>query len=239
MARYNGTFKTTANYEPQIAAPFDARALVEKKADLFLTDTWQQKNGDQWTYPGMVVSVAFDSVDNNGVYVLLAQDFTQEENWKKLSTLNEIADLQEQINNLVIGVVKPLTPVSNAIIIKDNTIDVGVSNIEGNALVKKEDGLYVGAIASNEYGAGEGLELQDNIFSVKLAAETYGLVAVNGELSLVLATETRDGAMSQEDKVFINKLKDLDNSGFVTQDQLKKMQQTIEQIEQAQSWGTF
>lgn len=101
MARYKGNFKASANYEPQIAAPFDARALVEARADLFLASTWQQKNGDIWTYPGMIVSVASDiNPSNNGVYMLLAQDFTQESNWQKLSTLDQIMDLQKQIDEL-------------------------------------------------------------------------------------------------------------------------------------------
>lgn len=188
----------------------------------------------------MLVSVAFDSEANNGVYILLAQDFTKEENWKKLSTRDEIIDLQEQINNLEIGG-SSLTPVSNAIIITDNTIDIGISNEKDNVLLKKEDGLYVGASASGNYGAGEGLDLQDNIFSINLAEDTHGLTAVNGALLLILATEDEDGAMSKEDKVFINKLKALDNSsGFATQNDLKILQETIaQQIEQAQSWGKF
>jgi hypothetical protein len=40
VARYKGTFKAAANYEPQIAAPFDARMLVGARSDLVLKSTW-------------------------------------------------------------------------------------------------------------------------------------------------------------------------------------------------------
>lgn len=52
----------------------------------------------------------------------------------------------------------------------------------------------------DSYVAGEGIEIVDNKISVKLAEVTHGLVAVNGALSLNLATKDNDGAMSKEDK---------------------------------------
>ena len=48
--------------------------------------------------------------------------------------------------------------------------------------------------------AGIGIEIIDNKISVKLAPDTHGLVAVNGALTLKLATKDSDGAMSKEDK---------------------------------------
>lgn len=54
------------------------------------------------------------------------------------------------------------------------------------------------------YTAGNGIEIVDGVIGVKLATNTHGLVAVNGELSLALATKTADGAMSKEDKKFID-----------------------------------
>lgn len=72
MARFKGTFEVPANYEPQKAAPFDARQLVESKSDLFLARTWQDTNGDMWIYTGMIVSVATDiEASYNGVYRLV------------------------------------------------------------------------------------------------------------------------------------------------------------------------
>lgn len=88
MARFKGTFSVAANYEPLIAAPFDARQLVQTKLDLVDPATWQRANGDYWTYIGMMVVVAFDADEaNNGLYILKADDFTVAENWLKCGTL--------------------------------------------------------------------------------------------------------------------------------------------------------
>lgn len=78
--------------------------LVETRSDLVLKSTWQQLNGDIWTYPGMVVSVASDvNPANNGVYMLIDADFTIASNWQKMASVEEIAYLQEQIDNLEIS----------------------------------------------------------------------------------------------------------------------------------------
>lgn len=56
------------------------------------------------------------------------------------------------------------------------------------------------------YTAGDGIEIIDNKISVKLADTSHGLVAVDGALSLNLATRKSDGAMSKEDKKFIDSI---------------------------------
>ena len=52
----------------------------------------------------------------------------------------------------------------------------------------------------DKFEAGSGIEIIDNVISVKLAANTHGLVAVDGALTINLATKDSDGAMSKEDK---------------------------------------
>lgn len=52
----------------------------------------------------------------------------------------------------------------------------------------------------DKFEAGSGIEIIDNVISVKLAENTHGLVAVNGALAINLATKDSDGAMSKEDK---------------------------------------
>ena len=129
-------------------------------------------------------------------------------------------------------------PVDGSLIIKDNTIDIGISAEPGNALVKKEDGLYVDTSTSGNYAAGLGLQLVDSTFSIKLADKTHGLVAVDGALSLSLATKDSDGAMSKEDKVFIDALKELDISNeYVTKAELQEIKESIAQVEQGYTWG--
>ena len=56
------------------------------------------------------------------------------------------------------------------------------------------------------YTAGSGIEIVDNVVSVKIAADAHGLVAVEGGLALALATTTSDGAMSAADKAFIDSI---------------------------------
>ena len=56
------------------------------------------------------------------------------------------------------------------------------------------------------YTAGDGIEIIDNKISVKIAAESNGLVAVDGSLMLSLATRTSAGAMSAADKLFVESI---------------------------------
>lgn len=56
------------------------------------------------------------------------------------------------------------------------------------------------------YTAGAGIEIVNNKISVKLAETTNGLVAVNGALSINLATRKTAGAMSARDKAIIDSL---------------------------------
>lgn len=52
--------------------------------------------------------------------------------------------------------------------------------------------------------AGIGIDIDGNKISVKIADNSHGLVAVDGAMSINLATATSDGAMSKEDKAFID-----------------------------------
>jgi len=54
------------------------------------------------------------------------------------------------------------------------------------------------------YTAGSGIEIVDSNISVKIAQNSHGLVAVDGAMTMLLATAKQDGAMSKEDKAFID-----------------------------------
>ena len=56
------------------------------------------------------------------------------------------------------------------------------------------------------YVAGDGIAIADNVISVKIAAESHGLTAVDGSMAMLLATAKNDGAMSKEDKAFIDSI---------------------------------
>lgn len=94
MGRYKGTFQNPANYEPLIAAPFDARTLVDTKADLIAAKTWQQKNGDLWIYEGMEVIVK----DEHCSYILNNPiSYFLESSWTKGAKYEDIVALEKKI----------------------------------------------------------------------------------------------------------------------------------------------
>ena len=104
MGRYKGTFSVAANYEPLVGGPFDARQLVETKSDLTNPRTWRSHSGEIWVYIGMMVVVSSDiNANNNGLYILKDNPYTDEANWVKYATEADIADLQQQIDDIEVG----------------------------------------------------------------------------------------------------------------------------------------
>ena len=102
MARYRGKANLSTTYDITYWGPLDTRMLVPKKADLFLEETWiPLRSTDSSAYDGMIVAVAEDTADNNGIYYL--KDYTSltsEDSWIKLATLNQINELKELIENI-------------------------------------------------------------------------------------------------------------------------------------------
>lgn len=75
--------------------------LVDTKADLINPATWRQFNGDIWVYQGMIVAVAADpNPNNNGLYILMGNNYTLEASWEKHATNKDVISLQQQIDNL-------------------------------------------------------------------------------------------------------------------------------------------
>lgn len=166
----------------------------------------------------------------------------EDEMYTTVTTVGAVRDIEAKIYQRIEevasgGATANLTPVDGSLVIKDNTIDIGISAEPGNALTKKEDGLYVGTSTSGNYAAGLGLQMVDGTFSVKLAPDTHGLVAVDGALTLNLATKDSDGAMSKEDKVFLDALKDLNiSTEYATKDEVQSLRESVERAEQACTW---
>lgn len=155
MGRKKGTFVVPANYEPQKAAPFDARTVVESKQDLVLAATWADANGDIWIYTGLRVSVTTDvNSSNNGLYLLIDKDnYTSFDSWKKLADETDLQNLQEQIDNIEAG-----TVVSDLVVdTEDDLPEIGNSNItyyvkENNKILRWDDAnqLYISFGGSNQ-----------------------------------------------------------------------------------------
>ena len=58
----------------------------------------------------------------------------------------------------------------------------------------------------DKFKPGTGISIDNNVISVKISDNSHGLVAVNGALSINLATRKSDGAMSKEDKLRIDSI---------------------------------
>lgn len=88
------------------------------------------------------------------------------------------------------------------------------------------------------YTAGDGIKIIDNAISVKIAAEAHGLVAIEGGLSINLATAENDGAMSKEDKAALDALVALgiaDN--YATKAEVQAVSDKATTAEEAYTWG--
>ena len=62
----------------------------------------------------------------------------------------------------------------------------------------------------DQYAAGDGIKIENNVVSINLGSITNGLHFVDGTLNLALATQDSAGAMSAVDKVALDKLVALD-----------------------------
>lgn len=197
--------------------PLDSRMLVSKREDLINPTVWKTNTlTTEATYNVMIVSVNSDG-EHNGVYYLIDRKALTAENysaykaalslgqdvnpyfsmWMKLGTLDDLAAVEKRLKELIDNV-KPainLTPVDGTIVIANTegggkSIGVAIAPIVGNALTAVDGGLFV----------------QES--SVKLANNAHGLVMVDGALTLNLATKDSDGAMSKEDKMVLDELKE-------------------------------
>ena len=113
-------------------------------------------------------------------------------------TINIAKDLVLQSATLEI-VVEDGVPYDGAKV-GDPYIKMVFNNEETSSLYIPVKGLV------DTYTAGSGIEIVDNKISVKLADITHGLVAVDGALSINLATRKSDGAMSAKDKLIVDSI---------------------------------
>ena len=249
MARVKGGY-LGGIYDIPKKQPLDSRMLVTKRADLINPSVWNTNGsttGEVGHYNGMIVAVNSDGI-YNGVYYLTDRNAVTADNyaayktalaagedvekyfsmWTKLGTTNDLVAIEGELNILKeqISTLSPtggLTPVDGTILITNDGkgISVAISDNVGNALVAVDGGLFVPTMS-----AGDGIEIVDSQVSVKLADNTHGLVAVNGALTLNLATKDSDGAMSKEDKIA------LDN----VIEEVKNLKDTVSDLEDGLTW---
>ena len=82
----------------------------------------------------------------------------------------------------------------------DPYIKMVFNDIEASNIYIPVNGLV------DKFEAGVGISIENNVISVRLADVSHGLVAVDGALSLMLATKDNDGAMSKEDKKMLGSI---------------------------------
>lgn len=86
--------------------------------------------------------------------------------------------------------------------------------------------------------AGKGIQVNGNEIAVNIAEESHGLVAVDGALSINLATAESDGAMSAVDKAALDALVALgiaDN--YATKTEVQAISDKVTSAEESFTWG--
>lgn len=232
MARVKGGYLGGV-YDIPKKQPLDSRMLVTKRVDLINPSVWKTNGsttGEYGHYNGMIVSVNSDGI-YNGVYYLNDRNAITAENyeayrtalsagedaeiyfsmWTKLGTLDDLATVKPAIG---------LKPVDGTIVIADTdngvkSIGVAIAPVANNALTAVAGGLFV------------------PVAEIKLEDNAHGLVMVDGELTLNLATKDSDGAMSKEDKRIIDALP----ATYATSKEVDVLKNTVATLEERFSWG--
>lgn len=86
MSRQQGLFPFSANFEPRIASPLDSRLVANTVSNLTDVAYWTSSDGGIYLYKGISVNVWNDTIDNNGIYVLIDDDYTDIDNWLKVGS---------------------------------------------------------------------------------------------------------------------------------------------------------
>jgi hypothetical protein len=88
------------------------------------------------------------------------------------------------------------------------------------------------------YTAGDGITIVDNVISVKIADDAHGLVAVDGALTINLATTESDGAMSAADKAALDALIALKIAeNYATKEEMQTISDKVTSAEDSFTWG--
>lgn len=90
----------------------------------------------------------------------------------------------------------------------------------------------------DSYTAGDGIAIVDNAISVKIADNSNGLVAVDGTLSINLATTESAGAMSAADKAALDALIALNIAeNYTTKEEIQEVVDKVTASEESYTWG--
>lgn len=88
------------------------------------------------------------------------------------------------------------------------------------------------------YTAGDGIKIENNVVSIKIAENANGLVAVDGALTINLATTESAGAMSAADKAALEALIALKIAeNYATKEEMKTVSDKATSAEESFTWG--
>ena len=88
------------------------------------------------------------------------------------------------------------------------------------------------------YTAGDGIKIENNVVSIKIAENANGLVAVDGTLTINLATTESAGAMSAADKAALEALIALKiEENYATKEEMQTVSDKATSAEESFTWG--
>jgi hypothetical protein len=164
MSRQQGLFPISGNFETRIAAPLDTRLVANTISNLTDIEYWKSGDNNVYLYKGIAVSVWNDDPDNNGIYILTNDVYTDIENWLKVSGSNQVGTIVNFEDTETIGFTQSGDTYSS--LIRPDSITSSLLNtVEGF-------GATAGYLLSND-GLGNFKWLDPSVSDATITVEDY------------------------------------------------------------------
>lgn len=152
MSRQRGLFPLSANFEPNIAAPLDARLVADSLLNLTSSQYWSSSDDNVYIFQGITVAVWNDpNYENNGLYILINPDYEDINNWLKVGASNEEIIYRQGLtlsnNELSISLTQSsgLTFSENDELVVDSDNTLNITNnklsVSGNSVYQAKNSL--------------------------------------------------------------------------------------------------
>ena len=188
MARTKGLLNISANWEVQVAEPFDARGLVSTIADLTDPETFKANDGNVYVYKFMDVKVKDDPTpENNGWYLLRALPHTDIANWEKVGGESFITGKVENFAALPLATASP-----EAIYIVLNPTGIWLINRHPAGMYRSDGvswnymGIYPDMFRDENFG------IQNSVDTTKVLRVSAGNISTGMTRTLTMADRDYD-----------------------------------------------